>query len=129
MSEKQPLEQKEEVSCRRGSHTSAEDLSSPGSSSGDADSIITESENERYYSDFPEKTLEPHISRASPTLHRTNTNKSMAVSVMTTDPAFEVDFADGEQANPQNWPTWYKALIIFVSTEAQHVQSEKHVRS
>ena len=129
MSEKQSLDKEEGVSSRRGSQTSIEDPTSPASSSGDGDSILSHSDHDRYNGDFPEKTLEPHISRKSPSLYRTQTNKSMALSVMTTDPAFEVDFADGEQANPQNWPTWYKSLIIFVSTSAEHIHFEKNVQS
>lgn len=93
---------------------------STGSVSADGDSIATESDHEPYDRDNPSKTLTPHISRATttsgalgitpPTLQRTQTNRS----TLTTDPAFEIDFADGEQANPQNWPVWYKGLILFV---------------
>ena len=63
--------------------------------------------------------LRPTISRASstnavggvlPALERTRTNKSTAT---TSDPAFEIDFEDGDdQRNPQNWPVWYKGVII-----------------
>ncbi|OTA32924.1 hypothetical protein BTJ68_05673 [Hortaea werneckii EXF-2000] len=33
---------------------------------------------------------------------------------MTTDPAYEVDFDADDKADPQNWPLWYKGLILFV---------------
>ncbi|KAK5129609.1 hypothetical protein LTR08_003040 [Meristemomyces frigidus] len=113
-------EKETDISVRRASHMSMEDSSSPAS---DSNSIQTESDVERYNRDFPEKNLRPHISHTSstgavggvvPTLHKTQTNRSTATNFTTSDPAFEVDFADGEQANPQNWPTWYKAVIIFV---------------
>lgn len=107
------------VSIRRA--MSVELPSSPASESGD--SVVTDSDHERYNRDFPEKALTPHISRTSstgavggvvPTLYRVQTGKSVASTTgTTTDPAFEVDFADGEQANPQNWPTWYKGMILF----------------
>lgn len=43
-------------------------------------------------------------------------DKSMAhvtttTTNMTTDPRFEIDFDDGE--NPQDWPMWRKAIVIF----------------
>ena len=96
---------------------------SPESTSGDGNSIVSASDHEPYNRDFPEKALTPHISRASstgaiggvlPTLHQVHTSRSIATTAMTTDPAFEIDFEDGEQGNPQNWPTWYKGLILFV---------------
>ncbi|KAK4539207.1 hypothetical protein LTR36_000890 [Oleoguttula mirabilis] len=120
MSERLPSEKETEVSIRRASHMSVEPPTSPASDSGD--SVLADSDHERYNTDFPEKALTPHISRTSstsavggvvPTLHRTHTSKSVVSTAMSVDPAFEVDFADGEQANPQNWPTWYKGMILF----------------
>ena len=105
---------------RRVSHMSIEDSASPAS---DSDSILTESDVEHYSQGFQDKKLRPQLSHTSstgaiggvvPTLLRTRTNKSTATNATTTDPAFEVDFEDGERANPQNFPTWYKAMIIFV---------------
>jgi hypothetical protein len=85
--------------------------------------------HEQYNRDFPEKTLTPHLSRASSTsavggvnptyLTRTRTNKSTATNA-TTDPAFEVDFGDddNEKGNPMTWPLWYKGVIIAVMSYA-----------
>jgi hypothetical protein len=86
-------------------------------------------DHERHNRDFPEKTLTPHLSRASSTsavggvnptyLTRTRTNKSTATTA-TTDPAFEVDFGDdeNEKGNPMTWPLWYKGVIIAVMSYA-----------
>ena len=113
-------EKEAELFVRRPSHMSIEESSSPAS---DTDSIQTVSDIEHYNGDYPEKNLRPHISHTSstgaiggvvPTLQRSRTNRSTATNATTTDPAFEVDFADGEQGNPMNWPLWYKALIIFI---------------
>lgn len=122
MSEKQPVDEKETaVAARRVSHMSFEDPMSPASSSGN--SIMTEPDHEQYNHDFSEKTLKPHISRVSsagaiggvlPTLHRTSTNKSVATTASGGNPGFEVDFEDGDGANPQNWSLLYKGLILFV---------------
>ncbi|TKA75423.1 hypothetical protein B0A49_05036 [Cryomyces minteri] len=73
---------------------------------------------------IPGSELTPHISRqsirlgAGPRLSRRNTN----ASVMTTDPAFEVDWdpdtyptkdGTGDRFNPRIWTLWYRSLIIF----------------
>lgn len=34
-------------------------------------------------------------------------------TAFTSDPSYEVDFEDGSNEDPRNWPTWYKALIVF----------------
>lgn len=87
------------------------------SDSTDSDDSIREGSPHRYDSDAPEKQPSPHISRTSiPSLARIRTNRT-GVSVATnatTDPAFEVDFDEGE--NPKDWPFWHMAVIIgFVS--------------
>lgn len=66
--------------------------------------------------------LRPTVSRTSSTnavggvvptleLRRTQTGRSTGTI---TDPAFEIDFEDDEQGNPQNWPLWYKGVILGV---------------
>ena len=54
--------------------------------------------------------LTPKVSRVSqPPAKRMATN----VSTWTTDPAFEVDWEDGDPNNPRNWPLWYKSIVLF----------------
>ena len=104
------------LSTRRVSHMSIEDPLSPASDSSDS---VYEEEFER---EFQTNQLRPQISRASSTnavggvtpsldLTRTWTSKT---SGTLTDPAFEVYFEDGEQGNPQNWPLWYKGVILAI---------------
>ncbi|KAI7337383.1 MFS general substrate transporter [Hortaea werneckii] len=111
-----------ESAGRKGSTMSVENPLTPDC---DGDSIATKSDHEHYSGNLTEKTLEPRISRASsagagaiggvlPTLHKTPTVHSVATTAMTTDPAYEVDFDAGDAADPQNWPLWYKGLILFV---------------
>lgn len=122
-----------ETAAHRQSVMSYEDPSSPVTSSGDSISTASDHEqdhdndhdHEQYNRDFPEKTLTPHLSRASSTsavggviptyLRRAPTNKSTATNA-TSDPAFEIDFEEGEdeKGNPQTWPLWYKGFIIAV---------------
>jgi hypothetical protein len=57
-----------------------------------------------------ELPLTPRVSRVSRApAERIATN----VSTWTTDPAFEVDWEDGDPANPRNWPLWYKSVVLF----------------
>jgi multidrug resistance protein len=95
---------------------SIEDPQSPASSSGDS---IYE---EEYEEDFRANYLRPHLSRASSTnavgnvaptleLQRTWTSRT---SGTLTDPAYEIDFEDEEPGNPQNWPLWYKGIVLGV---------------
>jgi hypothetical protein len=54
--------------------------------------------------------LTPQASRVSRApAERIATN----VSTWTTDPAFEVDWEDGDAENPRNWPLWYKSIVLF----------------
>ena len=96
---------------------SVEDPLSPGSVS--SDSIFEEPEHEDCEHEMRENRLRPHVSRASstnavggvvPTLERTWTGRSTATL---TDPAFEIDFEEGESGNPQNWSLWYKGLVLL----------------
>lgn len=41
------------------------------------------------------------------------TNKTGVSVATTTDPNFEVDFEDGDAADPHNWPFWYRCVVIF----------------
>ena len=113
----------------RHSVMSYEEPPSPTASSRDSISSVSSHnyDHERHNRDFPEKTLTPHLSRASSTsavgginptyLTRTRTNKSTATNA-TTDPAFEVDFEEDEKGNPMTWPLWYKGVIIAVMSYA-----------
>lgn len=119
--EKGPAISQAKLIARRRSAMSYEDPLSPASSSGD--SILTESDHERYSRDFPEKArtrLSRETSRGAvgdivpSSLHRTHTQRSAATSVGGNDPAFEIDFAVEDQGDPQQWPIWYKSLIIGI---------------
>ena len=54
-----------------------------------------------------ELPLTPQVSRVPATRIATN------ASAWTTDPAFEVDWEDGDPENPRNWPLWYKSIVLF----------------
>nr|OQO21459.1 hypothetical protein B0A51_11777 [Rachicladosporium sp. CCFEE 5018] len=119
--------------ANRHSVMSYEDPMSPASNSSDTDSISTTSDHSehsyhsRYSHDYYGNELRPHLSRVSSTgavggviptqLSRSRTNKS-TVTNNTIDPAFEVDFEVGDKGNPQDWPTWYKGIIIGVMSYA-----------
>lgn len=124
-----PDQEKAVASPRRNERNSVMSYEDPPSrSSSSRDSISTASshhyDRERYNRDFPEKTLTPHLSRASSTsavggvnpiyLSRTRTN----ATTTTTDPAFEIDFEENEKGNPMTWPLWYKGFIIAVMSYA-----------
>ena len=105
-------------SARRASNMSVEEPTSPDSNNSDSDDGAGSS-REEYESYFPDNRLRPVLSRTSstnaagnvaPTLERTFTGKSTAT---TSDPVFEVDFEDDERGNPQNWPLWYKGIVLF----------------
>ena len=94
----------------------SEEPVSPSSNSSDSGFDLSDHDDDSIRG----KQLRPQISRASstnaiggvvPSLERTTTNKSTATN---SDPAFEVDFADDDQGNPQNWPIWYKGVIIGI---------------
>lgn len=107
---------------RRASHMSVEEPTSAASTSSES----TCGDEEEYEPDFRQNHLRPSLSHTSsmnqvgnvvPTLElmRTWTTRT---SGTVTDPAYEIDFADGEQGNPQNWPLWYKGLILIVMSYA-----------
>jgi multidrug resistance protein len=112
-------DEKPTVSERRVSHMSIEDPLSPASNSSDS---IYEEEAEEYEDDIRPNRLMPGLSRTVSTnsvgnvvptleLQRTWTSRT---SGTITDPAYEVDFEDEESGNPQNWPLWYKGVILAV---------------
>lgn len=114
------------VSERRASHMSIEDPLSPVSSSSDSISLASRRTRHSRFShdsrDFADDGLQRHISRASstnavggvvPTVERTWTQNTAGTSG-TQDMAFEVDFDDGEKANPQNWSLWFKGVVIMI---------------
>jgi len=123
MAEDQRVHEKDvRVVDRRLSAMSVEVPSSPVSDSGASMcSGSSQPDARRFARDFP--SLTQHISHASSTgavggvpasLHRSHTNRTASTTGTTTDPAFEVDFVDGEGKNPQNWPLWYKGVILAV---------------
>lgn len=66
--------------------------------------------NQRLVPQIAELALTPQvsrISRAEVTRVATNT------STWTTDPAYEIDWEDGDPDDPRNWPLWYKSIVIF----------------
>jgi multidrug resistance protein len=112
----------EEAIERRVSHMSIEEPSSPASTSSDSDF----GDDGDHEDDFRQNQLRPSLSHTSsmnqvgnvvPTLElmRTWTTRTSGTA---TDPAFEIDFAEGEQGNPQNWPLWYKAIILLIMSYA-----------
>jgi hypothetical protein len=94
---------------RKSTHTS----SASESSDSDDESIRRDS-----YSGNGEQegVLSRIVSRQQTrTLSKFATNRT-GVSVATngtTDPSFEVDFAEDDPSNPRNWPFWYRGCIIF----------------
>jgi hypothetical protein len=113
----------------RNSTMSHEDPPLSTASSHDRISIVPSHnfDHEQYNRDFPEKTLIPHLSRASSTsavgginptyLTAIRKNKSTTANAMT-DPTFEVDFEEDEKGNPMTWPLWYKGFIIAIMSYA-----------
>lgn len=45
-------------------------------------------------------------------LRRTKSGATLTTT-QTSDPAFEVEWEEGEDGNPKEWPFWYKSLVIF----------------
>lgn len=102
---------------------------SPVSSSGDSTSEV--SHHERYNRDHPEPALSAQSTHTSfagavggivqSPLTRTRTGKSersVATTATSTDPAFEVDFREGDPSDPQNWPIWKKSLVMLIMSYA-----------
>src|ERR1700712_2691469 len=46
-------------------------------------------------------------------ISRFATNRTGISVATTTDPNFEIDFEDGDPADPHNWPFWYRCVVIF----------------
>lgn len=107
----------------RGSVMSYEAPSTPSNSGDSISEASTHEDDHPYNHDYHEKTLTPHLSRASSTsaiggimptqLQRARTNKSTATNA-TTDMAFEVDFEENDKDNPLVWPLWFKGVMIAV---------------
>jgi len=78
-------------------------------SSGPNSVISTVSRN-----DLDEDDLALTVTQSSTrSASRRVTQTSTRGTTFTSDPAFEVDFADGDPHDPRNWPAWYKGLAIF----------------
>ncbi|KAK3678984.1 hypothetical protein LTR78_001437 [Recurvomyces mirabilis] len=102
---------------RRRSHMSIEDANS-----NSGDSILTESDHDSddHHNNY-RRSLAPQLSRTSSTgavggIVATSLNRTWTQGTTGTanDPAFEVDFADHDPEDPQQWPLWYKAIILAV---------------
>lgn len=80
-------------------------------------SIIEDSpyRNEVYFADAISAPLTPASTRATvrPTITRELSRFTTLGTVFTSDPSFEVDFDDESTENPRDWPTWYKAIVVF----------------
>ena len=88
-----------------------------------SESIYDLSDHEDDSDSIRSKQLRPQISHTSstnavggvtPNLERVWTNRTNRTTTTNSDPAFEVDFADNDSGNPQNWSLWYKSLVIGV---------------
>lgn len=114
--EKEPEEHQDSV-------TSSRTPSSPRHSSGDFSiHSIQHAHAERDRSFGPQ--LSRHISTTSYAsgaegyaditngIQRTKTGATLT-TIQTSDPAFEVDWEEGEDGNPKEWPVWYKSLVIL----------------
>lgn len=96
---------------------------SPASTCSDSMSIASRpSRYSRHSQDFADNALQPHISRTSstnavggvvPTIDRTWTHGT-AGTTGTLDPDCEIDFDEGTKENPQDWPLWYKGVVIGI---------------
>lgn len=115
-----PKAKEPSISTRRVSNMSIGNTGgSIHSSSNDSTADHHHEEYEDYEPEIRENRLRPTVSRASstnavgnviPSLDRTWTGGS---TLTNSDPALEIDFDDGDdQANPRNWPLWYKCLVI-----------------
>jgi hypothetical protein len=89
----------------------------PFSRSLSTSSISSDSDgSESIHEVDPEKQLSRHVSKGfGGDLERTQTGISVATNA-TTDPAFEIDWEEDDSGNPQNWPAWRKALVIFCTS-------------
>ncbi len=115
-SETPPIEKETGVITRRASNMSIEEPTTPDSNSDSG------AEDEDYEPSVHSNRLRPSLSHTSsmnqvgnvvPTLElmRTWTARTSGTA---TDPAYEIDFEVGEQGDPQNWPLWYKGLILLI---------------
>ncbi|KAK5168210.1 uncharacterized protein LTR77_006779 [Saxophila tyrrhenica] len=120
-SEPQSEKKQPGISSRRASNMSIEEPHSPASNSTDSDHEEEEEEDD-YQPERRQNQLRPSISHTSsmnqvgnviPTLElmRTWTTRTSGTA---TDPAYEIDFAPGEKGDPQNWPLWYKGMILAI---------------
>ncbi len=102
---------------RRKSDMSIEEPTTPLSDSGESTSSYHEEDSESTHGRL---SLRPTISRASSTnaVGGVFSLEPKLTNATTSDPAFEVDFEDDDAGNPQNWPIWYKSLVLFVMSYA-----------
>ncbi|PIB02838.1 putative MFS-type transporter [Cercospora beticola] len=124
--EQKPHVASEEVEERRGSYMSFEHPLSPTSTSSDTASTVSRpslhSRNSRdfangLYNDLSRTSSTNAVGGVVPTMDRTWT-QGTAGTTGTQDIAFEVDFEEDEKANPQNWPLWYKGIVIAIFSYA-----------
>ena len=110
---------------RRVSNMSVEGPMSPISASSASvsdESDEDESDREEDERESRQHHLRPSVSRASstaavggvmPTLDLSRTLTGRSTNTLT-DPGFEIDFEDNDKGDPQNWPLWYKGVILAV---------------
>lgn len=96
------------VSARHLSEVSESPLSSTASSP-------TSSTHEPFSVDLITQPLTPAATKATirPAISREISRLTTHGTTFTSDPSFEVDFEPGSTEDPRDWPTWYKALVVF----------------
>jgi hypothetical protein len=84
------------------------------SGSDDTESTDDDQSIHNIYNDAESLAEVKSITRVeSRAISRFATNKTGISIATTTDPNFEIDFEDGDPADPHNWPFWYRCVVIF----------------
>lgn len=93
--------------------------STKSDSSSDSDDTVSPDDGDdlpihNVYNDAESLAEVKSISRIdSRVITKFATNKTGISVATTTDPNFEIDFEDGDAADPHNWPFWYRCVVIF----------------
>lgn len=84
------------------------------SSSDDVESTDDDLSIHNVYNDAESLAEAKSITRVeSKAISRFATNRTGISVATTTDPNYEIDFEDGDPADPHNWPLWYRCVVIF----------------
>lgn len=78
-------------------------------------SSVSVSHGEAFVAKPGAEILSPAETRATarPSISREITRFTTQGTAYTSDPSFEVDFAASDPEDPRNWPSWYKAFVVF----------------